>query len=735
MAAYRHGVTELSLPRGPVGAPNVVLVMLDDVGFGASEVFGGPVSTPAVARLAQAGLRYTRFHTTAICSPTRASLLTGRDAHVAGVGTVMNTSNRYPGYQGIMRDETATIATVLRQNGYATACFGKWHLAPPWETSQLGPFDRWPTGRGFDTFYGFLGGETDQFEPTLYAGTTPVTRPDEESYHLTEDLVDRSIRWVRMQHSLTPDRPFLLYLAPGATHAPLQVPRPFRDKYRGRFARGWDAMRSEILRRQKALGVVPPETELTPRPDALPAWESLDENRRRVAERLMEAYAGFLEHTDVQIDRFVRALQDDGLFDNTLFCYIVGDNGSSAEAGIDGSINYLGALQGMPESLQQQLDALDEIGDPQTYPQYPAGWAWAMCSPFQWVKQVASHFGGTRNPMVLSWPARIAGSGGVRTQFCHVNDVVPTILQAAGIEAPSVVNGVEQEPMDGVSLAYTFDDEDAPERHTTQYFEVFGHRSVYHHGWIASAFHRAGMPWTVGLPPVDAPFDDDVWELYDTTRDFSQAHDLAPQDPDKLAQLQEVFAEEAARVHILPLRDARVHRTPMPNLAAARTELTYYPGAVGIPETNGPALCGRSWTIRAHLGVGQRGAAGVLATMGGRHGGFALYLTREGRPEFVYRAFETGTVELAGKRPLTVGEHVVEVDLDYDGGGRGRGAWITLRVDGAELGRDRTERTPRGFFSIDETFDVGATTGSPVGNFPRVFPFTGELHKVEFVLG
>ena len=723
-----------SLPCAPEGAPNVVLVLLDDVGFGASAPFGGPVETPAIAELAAAGLRYNRFHTTAICSPTRASLLTGRDPHVTGVGTVMNSANTDPGYDGLLRDSTATIATGLKKNGYSTACFGKWHLAPAWESSQIGPFDRWPTGRGFETFYGFLGGETHQYEPTLYSGTTPVHRPAGDDYHLTEDLVDRSIDWMRMQQSVAPDRPFLMYLAPGATHAPLHVPEEFSAKYRGRFAQGWDAVREEILARQQDLGIAPPDTELTARPDELPAWEALSDGEKQVAERMMEVYAGFLEHTDVQIARLVAALKESGRYDNTLFVYVVGDNGSSAEGGVAGSINYFGALQGMPEPLQTQLERLDEIGGKKSYPQYPAGWAWAMTSPFQWVKQVASHFGGTRNPMVVSWPAGITDAGGLRTQFGHVNDIVPTILEAARIEAPKMVDGVEQAPMDGTSLVYSFADAEAPERHTTQYFEVFGHRSLYHEGWIASAFHRAGMPWTVGLPPIDASFEDDIWELYDTTRDFSQAHDLAATAPEKLAELQQRFLREAGRVQILPLRDARISRAPMPNLAGDRTRFIYRRGAIGIPETNGPSLRARSWRMHAYVDVPEQGCRGVLATMGGNTGGWALFVTEDGRPELVYRAFEAGTVHLAGAQPLAAGRRVLEVRLDYDGGGFGQGAVITLSVDGIELDSGRTERTPRGFFSIDETFDIGETTGSPVGDFPHVFPFEGGLDRVEFTL-
>jgi arylsulfatase len=709
----------------------VVLVLLDDVGFGASAPFGGLIDTPAIEELAADGLRYNRFHTTAICSPTRASLLTGRDAHVTGVGTVLNLANSHSGYDGVLRDSTALVPRVLKDHGYSTACFGKWHLTPHWETSQVGPFDRWPTGRGFDTFYGFLGGETHQYEPTLYSGTTPVHRPDVEDYHLTEDLVDRSIDWIRMQHAVAPERPFFLYLAPGATHAPLHVPSEWSEKYRGRFAQGWDVVREEILARQKALGVVPEDTELTPRPDSLPAWDSLSDDERLVAERLMELYAGFMEHTDVQIARLVAELKASGLYDNTLFVYVVGDNGSSAEAGVAGSINYPGALQGLPETLEQQLAGLDTLGGPDDYPQYPAGWAWAMTSPFQWVKQVASHFGGTRNPMVVSWPARINDAGGLRTQFSHVNDIVPTILEAAGIEAPKVVDGVEQEPMDGTSLLYSFTDPEAPERHATQYFEVFGHRSIYHEGWIASAFHGQA-PWTPrwkdGRPRAEYSFDTDLWELYDTTTDFSQARDLAAREPARLARLQELFAREAARVDILPLRDARSHRTPMPNLSNGRHEFVYR-APTALPESEAPPFGGRSWQVAARFSVGQSASTGVLVSVGGRTGGWSLWLDEMGHAVFRCRVFERSMVTLRSPQPLT-GAHEVVVDFASDAGPLGRGGEFALTVDGAPAGTGRVSATPPGHHSIDELFTVAMTTGSPVGDHPVRYPFTGELDEV-----
>ncbi|MFI0353522.1 arylsulfatase [Actinomadura sp. 9N407] len=716
----------------PRKRPNVVVVLLDDVGWGAAGTFGGPVATPALDEMCGEGLAYNRFHTTAICSPTRASLLTGRDAHAVGVGTVLNSANSHPGYEGVLRPESATIAEMLRQDGYSTACIGKWHLSPPWESSQAGPFDRWPTGQGFEKFYGFLGGETHQYQPTLYEGTAPVEPPGTPGYHLTEDLVDQSIDWVRMQHSMAPDRPFFLYLAPGATHAPLHVPPEWSERYRGRFGNGWDAERDAILARQIERGVVPEGTRMTPRPEEIPSWDSLSEDERAVAERLMEVYAGFLEHTDVQIGRLVQELKRGGLFEDTLFFYIVGDNGSSAEGGLPGSINYMGSLQGMNESPAQTLARLDEIGTAESYPQYPAGWAWAMTAPYQWVKQIASHLGGTRNPMAVTWPNGISGSG-LRSQFSHVNDVAPTILEAAGLRMPESVNGVAQEPMHGTSLVYSFDDPSAPERHTTQYFEVYGHRSVYHEGWMASA-HHGGVPWGVGLPGQDRAFEDDVWELYNLDEDFSQAVDLAAAEPGRLAELQKIFEREAGRVGILPLRDARVSRTRMPNLAAGRKSFTFYPGAIGIPESNAPRMIGRSWTLQASLETADR-PRGVIATMGGRAAGWSLFVDPAGRPVFVYRTFEIAVAELVPDLTLAPGPHRLQVDFTADGDGRGRGGTLVLTVDGTQAAGDRLAATPPAIFSIDETFDIGLNTGSPVGDHPPAFPFEGgEIVQVDITL-
>ncbi|HET7682686.1 MAG TPA: arylsulfatase [Marmoricola sp.] len=712
--------------------PNVVVVLLDDVGFGAAGTFGGPVRTPTLDALAATGLRYNRFHTTAICSPTRASLLTGRDAHVTGVGTVLNSAFDHPAYRGVLRPETASVARVLQHEGYSTACIGKWHLAPAWESSQAGPFDRWPTGQGFDHFYGFLGGETHQYEPTLYEGTAPVDRPEVPGYHLTEDLVDRSISWLQMQQSLTPDRPFFLYLAPGATHAPLHVPGEWSDRYRGRFDVGWDALREEIWSRQRELGVLPDSSGLTPRPAEIPAWAGLSDGERLVASRLMEVYAGFLEHTDTHIGRLVAALEESGQLEDTLFCYVVGDNGSSAEGGLPGSVNYMGTLQGLVESDEVRLDALDRIGTSDSYPQYPAGWAWAMTAPFQWMKQVASHLGGTRNPMVLSWPARIGRSGELREQFAHVNDLVPTILEAAGIDVPEEVDGIAQLPMDGTSLAYSFDDADAPERHTRQYFEVNGHRSIYSDGWLASA-HHGGVPWTVGLPGTPRDFAEDCWELYDLRSDFSQAHDVAAEHPEKLAELQALFTAEAERVGIWPLHDARVSRTRMPRLCEGRTSFTFHVGTLGVPESQAPRLVGRSWHLRASLATTEE-VQGVVATMGGRAAGWALWVDPQHRPVLTFRVFEVDRVSLVGE-PLEPGRHQVEVVFDYQGPGWARPAQLTVVCDGRPVAKGHLRATPPAIFSIDETFDIGCTTGSPVGDFPVSFPFSGgTIERVDLEL-
>lgn len=705
--------------RAPAGAPNVVVVLLDDVGFGASSTFGGPIATPALDELATHGLRYNRFHTTAICSPTRAALLTGRNPHATGIGAVENTIDARPGYSGFHTKDSASIAEVLRQAGYATAAFGKWHQTADWESSPVGPFDRWPTGEGFDYFYGFMGGETDQFDPTLYEGTSPVMRPAGGGYHLTEDLVAHAAQWVGRQHALTPDRPFFLYFAPGATHAPLQAPRDWIDRYKGQFAEGWDRLREESFSRQKRLGVIPPEAELTPRNPLLPAWNSLTADQQRVAQRQMEVYAGFLAHTDAQVGKLIASLKAQGTWDNTLFFYIVGDNGASGEGGLKGSGSYMGAIQGMPETDAIRLAEIAQLGGPGTYPHYASGWAWAMDTPFPWMKTVASHLGATRNGLVVSWPRGIDHPGGLRSQFGHVNDIAPTILEAAHIAPPAVVNGISQKPIDGTSMIYSFNDPQAPERHATQYFEVFGHRAIYHDGWMASAFHSR-LPWS-GIATSRKTFDEDTWELYDLSHDFSQAHDLAAREPARLAAMKQLFLTEAARNQVLPLQNITTPDHPgLPSLAAGRKRIAYGPGAIGIPESALPRLYNTSYSVTARITV-SGGARGVIAALGGS-AGWSLWLDPSGRPVLSYRLFNITSATLRGSTRLRAGEHTLRYDFAYDGGGYGKGGTVRLTVDGQAVGSAHLPASPAALFTIDETFDVGIDRGSPVGVYPASAP-------------
>ncbi|NTX28536.1 arylsulfatase [Burkholderia pyrrocinia] len=721
--------------HAPAGVPNVVVVLLDDVGFGAASTFGGPVMTPTMGSLANEGLRYNRFHTTAVCSPTRASLLTGRNPHAVGVGAVLNAPSSYPGYRGVLQKDSATIAELLREHGYSTAAFGKWHLTPDWEASPVGPFDRWPTGQGFEKYYGFIGAETDQFNPTLYDGTTPVLRSADKNYSLTEDLVTRAINWMHVQHSVAPDKPFFMYFAPGGTHAPLQAPKAWIDKFRGQFDGGWDEMRGETLARQETLGVVPKNTKLTPRPDELPAWNSLSADQKKVDARLMEVYAAYLAYTDAQIGRLVQSLKESGQFDNTLFIYVMGDNGGSLEGGLYGRESYMGNLQGMPDTPAASLvKRLDSLGGPTSYAQYPAGWAWAMSSPLPWAKTMASHLGGTRNGMVLSWPARLKDHGGLRSQFSHVNDLAPTILEAAGLKAPAEVNGVKQRPMDGTSLIYTFADKNAPERHNTQYFEVFGNRAIYHDGWMASAWHKDRLPWQAGCHQPPKRLADDTWALYNLNDDFSQSTDLAAKEPEKLKEMQALFLSEASKNQVLPLQDTGCIRTPLPSLPGNRTEFSYFTGAVGIPEADAPPIKNRSYSIVATVNIPKGGAHGVIATMGGTAAGWSLYMNDSGKPVYVQKVFDVARMVITGQKPLAPGKNVVQFDFDYEGPGYAKGGTGTLKVNGATVGTGHLPVTTPGTYSADETFDVGTDTGSPAGDYPFGYPFSGAIERVDIRL-
>ncbi len=696
----------------PKGAPNILLVLLDDVGFGAASTFGGPAQTPALDALARDGLRYNRFHTTAICSPTRASLLTGRNPHATGIGAVMNLADSRPGYSGYHGKDTATVAEVLRENGYSTAAFGKWHQTPDWELTQAGPFDRWPTGEGFETFYGFIGGETSQFEPTLFEGTKPVLRPPGPGYHLSEDLAQHSIDWLRSQHSVAPDKPFFLYLATGGIHAPIQVPQDWIERYRGKFDGGWDKLREDIFAREKRLGVIPKDAKLTPRPAELPAWDSLTPEQKQVSARLMESYAAFLAHTDAQVGKVVQALKDSGQYDNTVVVYVVGDNGASLEGGLRGSNSYLRQLIGFPDPPGGTK--LEEIGTEKAYSHVNAAWAWATNAPFPWGKTMAAHLGGVRNPLVISWPAGIKDKGGLRTQFGHVNDIAPTLLDIVGIPAPDTVNGVAQKRIDGVSLRYSFDAPAAPERHDTQYFEVFGRRAIYHDGWFASANHGA-PPWQLSL--VDSDPAQDKWELYDLRADFSQSTDLAAKQPAKLEALKQLFQREAQANQVLPIAGAKIFNRGLPDPAASLKRATYYPGALGVPETALPKVANRSWGISAKLRATPT-AQGVLAAVGGNSAGWSLYLDAEHHAVFRYKAYDLQTLELRTPAPLPPGEHRLDIDLAYAGPGFARGAKVTLGVDGQVQAEGQLGLTAPNLFTIDETFDVGLDRGSPVGAYP-----------------
>ena len=711
--------------KAPKGAPNVVVVLLDDVGFSASGTFGGLIPTPQLDKLAGEGLRYNRFHTTSICSPTRASLLTGRNPHAVHMGTVMNTADDRLGYSGFQTKDAVSIAELLRRAGYNTAAFGKWHQTPDSEASPNGPFDRWPTGQGFERFYGFIGGETDQFEPSLYEGTHQIPVPQRPGYHLTEDLADRAITWLNTQHSIEPDRPAFLYFAPGATHAPLQPPREWIDRFKGKFDAGWDALREEIFARQKRMGIIPANTKLTPRLPQLPAWSSLTADQKRVAARLMEIYAAFLAHTDAQVGRLVEALKANGEFDNTLFVYVVGDNGGSPEGTISGSVNYVASYQNMPETDELMLAQFDKLGGPGTNTHYPAAWAWALNTPFQWTKTVASHLGGTRNGMVVTWPKRIgAAAGGLRSQFGHVNDITPTILEAVGMVAPEEVDGVKQLPMDGTSLIYSFGDAKAAERHTTQYFEVFGNRAIYHNGWMASAFHGR-VPWIMGAQPVQK-FEEDKWELYDLSRDFSQSRDLAARYPEKLAELKALFDKEGARNNVLPLSEIR-YDSGLPSLSAGKASASYKAGATGIPETALPRFYGNSWTVDANFTV-DTNAQGVLAAVGGSAGGWSLFVRPDGKPAATYRLFNIQSFEFVGSDALTPGAHKLTLDF-ANSGGYGKGGTLRFMVDGKPVGTGELVQSPIASFSLDDTFGVGVDSGSMVGPYPTEsqsgFPFRG----------
>ena len=717
--------------KAPAGAPNVVIVLIDDIGFGHSSAFGGPINMPTLDRMANEGLRYNRFHTTALCSPTRTALLTGRNHHVNNAGAIMELATAFPGNTGVRPNSVAPLAEILRLNGYNTAAFGKYHETAPWEVSVSGPFDRWPTRSGFDKFYGFIGGETNQWAPAIYDGMTRVEHEPDPNYHFTTDMTDQAISWARFQHTMTPEKPVYMYFATGATHAPHHSPAEFANRYRGKFDGGWDQLREDTLARQIKAGVVPAGTRLTPRPAEIPAWDSLSADQKRLFARQMEVFAGFAEHTDYEVGRLVQAFEEMGTLDNTLFFYIVGDNGSSAEGGPDGTYNEIVALNGIISDVPSQLKWIDQWGGPMTFPHFSIGWALAGNTPFQWTKQVASHFGGTRNGMVVRWPTGIKARGEIRSQFHHVIDVAPTALEAAKLPQPTSVNGTVQRPMDGVSMAYSFNDAKAADRRTTQYFEMFGNRAIYNDGWVAAARHS--IPWLLTQNP---PLDQDKWELYNVAEDFSQANDLAAQNPAKLKELQDLFTKEAVKNNVLPIDDRRSERfdaaiAGRPDLLGPRTSLTLHEGMKGIAENAFINLKGRSYTITSDIEVPPNGAEGVVIAQAGRFGGWSLYM-KGGRIHHVYNFGGMEWTTVSSSAPVARGRHTVTYEFVYDGGQPGSGGIGKLSVDGGPSAEVRIPKTIPFIFSADEGVDVGLDAETPVTEAYAEGRngFTGRIHKV-----
>lgn len=721
--------------KAPEGAPNIVVVLIDDIGFGATTTFGGPISTPTFDRLANNGLRFNRFHTTALCSPTRASLLSGRNHHNVNVGSVMEIATGFKGNQGIRPDNAKYFAETLRQNGYSTAAFGKWHETATWEVSVSGPYFRWPTNSGFDKFYGFIGGETNQWDPVIFDGVTKVAKKDDPDYHFTTDMTDEAIKWVKFQQAMTPDKPFMIYYATGAVHAPHHAPKEWIEKYKGKFDSGWQKMREETFKKQKEMGVIPQNAQLAPMPEDIKAWESLNENEKRLFALQMETFAGFTEHTDVEVGRLVDAIDEIGVLDNTLFIYIMGDNGSSAEGGLEGTYNELVHLNGIfdEETVDSMLKHADDWGGPNSFPHMAAGWAVATDTPFKWTKQMAADFGGTRNGMIMHWPAGIEAKGEIRSQWHHVNDVASTVLEATGLPEPKVINGVEQIPMDGVSMLYAAKDKNAPDRHTVQYFEMFGNRAIYSDGWMARVVHI--IPWEG--KPLNT-FQEEQWELYNIENDFSLVNDLASQNPEKLKELQDLFEKEAIANNVYPLDDRLYERfnasiAGRPDLMGERKSLTLADGMDGILENTFLNIKNNSKTIVADVSL-EGNDKGIILCQGGKFGGWALYMN-DGKPAYTYNYFglESYTVE----SPTAINSPNAEIKLkfDYDGGGTGKGGLAKLYVDGKKVAEGRIEKTQPAVFSADETADVAKDDATQVADsvFKNVkdSEFTGYVNKVE----
>ncbi|AMN43674.1 arylsulfatase [Rhodoplanes sp. Z2-YC6860] len=717
--------------KAPAQAPNVLVVLIDDMGFGQSSAFGGPIHMPTVDQLANEGLRYNEFHTTALCSPTRAALLTGRNHHTNNMGSITETATAFPGQTGQRPNNVAPLAEMLRLNGYSTAAFGKSHETAAWEVSPSGPTDRWPTRSGFDKFYGFIGGETNQWAPLIYDGLSQVELPKNPNYHFMTDMTNQAIAWMQYQKSLTPDKPFFIYFAPGATHAPHHVPKEWIAKYKGKFDQGWDKLREETLARQIKLGVVPPGTKLAPKPEAIKDWAALSADEKRLFARQMEVFAGFAEYADTEIGRLVEAIKTAGQLDNTLVFYIVGDNGASAEGGMNGLFNEYTYFNQVRETVPDMLKHYDELGGPTTYNHYAAGWAVAGDTPFTWTKQVASSYGGTRNGMVIHWPKGISAKGELRSQWQHVIDIAPTILEAAGLPEPKSVNGTVQTPIEGTSFVHTFNERGVASRHTTQYFEIFGNRAIYKDGWLAGTVHRAAWEYQ-----NRATFENDRWELYDARSDFSLVNDLAQTNPDKLKEMQGEFLKEAVKYSVLPLDDRLLERMTAslvgrPSLMAGRTSLTVHQGMIGMSENVFINLKNRSHTIIAELDAPKGPMNGAIVAQAGRFGGWSLYV-KDGKPAYTYNWLGLKRFTITSKAPLPPGKSNLRFEFSYDGGGVGKGGTGTLFINDKNVGTGRIEQTQCCAFSADEGADVGADEGTPVTEiYKSPFKFNGKIEKVE----
>jgi arylsulfatase A-like enzyme len=735
----------------PKGAPNVLLIMTDDQGYGVSGTFGGVIPTPALDRIAKAGLRYTQFHSTALCSPTRAALITGRNHHSVGSGQIGELSTGYPGYNSIIGPDNATIGMILKKNGYATSWFGKEHNTPSFQYSVAGPFDQWPVGMGFEYFYGFMGGETDQWTPYLFRNQTQVFPwVGKPGYNLITDMADEAIKYMGELNAAAPDKPFFLYYVPGGTHSPHQPTQEWIKKISDLhlFDKGWNDLREQIFANQKRLGVIPANSQLTPWPDGQPdyggtklqKWETLSPDEKKLFIRQADVFAAYVAYTDHEIGRVIQAVDDMGKLDNTLIIYISGDNGTSAEGTLVGTPNQMTAYNGILDlPVAEQMKAYDAWGSAATYPHMSVAWSWAFDTPFKWTKQVASHFGGTRQGMAISWPGHITDAGGIRTQFHHIIDIVPTILEAAGIQAPLMVDGIAQKPIEGVSMVYTFDkaNANAPSKRETQYFEMFANRAIYHDGWIAATTPPAA-PWLLGSVKLPEVVNGYKWELYNIADDYSENNNLAAKMPDKLRELQELFFVEATKYNVFPLDNSVLPRiiAPRPSSTAGRTLFTYSGEMAGLPVGDAPSILNKSYTISAEVEIPQGGAEGMLVTLGGRFGGYGLYVLK-GKPVFNYNLVDLERFRWEGATALTPGKHTIVFKFKYDGPGPGKGGTGVLSVDSTEVASKTIPHTTPFMMTIDETFDVGVDTRTPVDDkdYQVPFRFTGKIDKLTVSLG